>query len=153
MRATSILSLRHEDKINLAWLNLKFSFQSTYRNMPPARGLSLKTVRFARNDQIRIFQTPQGNADGRAIVIYSADRASTLWAEAPLRPLGRLEVLGPASSDPLDSRAIKVGPRHGRRARCSATHRTGTKVWELRFTQNPKLDVTTEAACRVFNHL
>ena len=101
--------------------------------MPPVRSIRLKAMSLARNDQLRIIQTTQSNANGRAIVIYSADQAAALWAEAPLRSLGRLEVLGSPSPEPLDSRALKVGPGYGRRSRRSATHRAGTKVRELRF--------------------
>ncbi len=114
--------------------------------MPPVRGIRLKAMSLARNNQLRIIQTSQSNANGRAIVIYSADQAATLWTEAPLRPLGGLEVLGSPSPDPLDSRALKVGPGHGRRPRRSTTHRAGTKVRELRFARNLKLDVTAETA-------
>ena len=101
--------------------------------MPPVRGIRLKAMRFARNDQLRIIQTSQSNTNGGAVVIYSADQATALWTEAPLRPLGGLEVLGSPSPEPLDSRTLKVGPGHGRRSRRSATHRAGTQVRELRF--------------------
>ena len=101
--------------------------------MPPVWGIGLKAMSLAWNDQRRIIQAPQSNADCRAIVVYSADQAPTLRTEAPLRPFGGLEVLGSPSPDPPKSRTLKVSPRHGRRARRSATHRAGTKVGELRF--------------------
>ena len=114
--------------------------------MPPVRGIRLKAMSLARNDQLRIIQTSQSNTNGRAIVIYSADQAAALWTEAPLCPLGRLEVLGSTAPEPLDSRALKVGPRHGRRSRSATTHRAGTQVRELRFAGNLKLDVTAKTA-------
>ena len=101
--------------------------------MPPARGIRLKAMALAWNDQLRVVQACQSNANGRAIVIYSADQAPTLRTEAPLCPLGGLEVLGPPSPIPLENRALKVGPRHGRRPRRSATYRARAKMRELRF--------------------
>ena len=101
--------------------------------MPPARGIRLKAMGLARNNQLRIVQAPQSNADGRAILIYSANQAPTLWTEASLRPLGGLEILRSPTSEPLKCRTFEVHPRHGRRSRRSTTHRAGTKVRKLRF--------------------
>jgi hypothetical protein len=69
--------------------------------MPPARGIRLKAMGLARHNRLGIIQAPQSNANGGAIVIFSANQAATLWTEASLRPLSGLEVLGSTASDPL----------------------------------------------------